>query len=199
MTGGVDAVLQELDRFLMGESKVQQTLERIAKHLADLGVDFALAGGLAVGVRGHFRATVDVDLLLTSEGLERFKAEWLGRGYVEKFAGSRGVRDAETGVTVDFLVTGGFPGDGQPKAVRFPDPAAIPRGDGPYRVLDLRTLIELKLASGISAPDRLQDLADVLALVRANRLPASFGEALDPSVRGKYLELWTAAQRPSSD
>ncbi len=53
----------------------------------------------------------------------------------------------------------------------------------------------LKLAAGLSAPDRLQDLADVLSLVRANGLPESFAETLDSSVREKYRELWAAAQR----
>jgi hypothetical protein len=67
------------------------------------------------------------------------------------------------------------------------------------RVLDLRTLIELKLASGISAPDRLQDLADVMALVRANRLPVAFAANLDPSVRDKFTELWHAANTPSRE
>lgn len=62
--------------------------------------------------------------------------------------------------------------------------------------LDLRTLVELTLAAGISAPDRLQDLADVLSLIRANGLPVGFAESLDGSVREKYRELWTAAQIP---
>jgi hypothetical protein len=192
-------VLQELDAFLMGESAVQRTFERIAGHLAELDVDFALAGGLAVGVRGHLRLTVDVDLLISSDGLARFKARWLGRGYAEKFPGSRGVRDSETGVSIDFLIAGEYPGDGLPKPVRFPSPTELPPGEAPYRVLDLRTLTELKLASGMSAPDRLQDLADVLALIRANGLDEAFAEALDASVRGKYCELWRAAQTPERD
>jgi len=190
------AVVQELDAFLMGESPVQRTLEQIAARLGELNLDFALVGGLAVGVHGHLRLTVDVDILITAEGLARFKARWLGRGYVERFPGSRGIRDTATGVPIDFLVAGEFPGDGGPKPVRFPDPAAVPRADGTYRVIDVRTLIELKLASGMSAVDRLQDLADVLALIRANDLAESFGEALDASVRDKYRELWIAAQRP---
>ena len=197
MSEGLPSVVQELDAFLMGESKVQRTLEGIATRLGEMGIDFALAGGLAVGVRGHLRLTVDVDLLITTEGLTRFKARWLHRGYVEKFPGSRGVRDGETGVPIDFLVTGEFPGDGRPKSIRFPDPASVPKAEGAYRVLDLRTLIELKLAAGLSAPDRLQDLADVLSLVRANGLQESFAEALDSSVREKYRELWAAAQNPS--
>ncbi|MBI4263977.1 MAG: hypothetical protein HY657_06365 [Acidobacteria bacterium] len=197
MAQSLKGVVQELDAFLMRESAVQRTLEGLATRLTDLQVDFALAGGLAVGVHGHLRLTVDVDLLITAEGLERFKARWLGRGYVEKFPGARGVRDADTGVPIDFLVTGEFPGDGRPKAVRFPHPAVVPRGDAPHRVLDLRTLVELKLAAGMSAPDRLQDLADVLSLIRANGLPVSFSESLDTSVRDKYRELWTAAQLPT--
>ena len=195
--GHFERMLREVDDFFMGVSWVHLTLRAIARRLDELGVEFALAGGLAVGERGHLRVTVDVDLLVTAEGLARFKEEWLGRAYVEKFAGSRGVRDAETGVAIGFLVAGDFPGDGRPKPVRFPDPAALPRGEGPCRVLDLRTLVELRLASGISAPDRLQDLADALSLIRANQLPASFGDALDPSVQAKFEELWHGAQEPS--
>jgi len=190
-------MLQEVDDFLMGESKVHRTLSRIAGLLDELGIDFALAGGLAVGLRGHLRVTVDVDILITNEGLKRFKDLWLGRGYVEKFPGSKGLRDTETGVPIDFLIAGEFPGDGRPKPVRFPDPASIPQVDAPYRLLDLRTLVELKLASGLSAPDRLVDLADVLALIRANGLPEAFADTLDPYVRQKYLELWRAAQSSS--
>jgi len=197
MTGIFEKMLLEVDGFLVGASKVHDTLQRLARRLEELHIEFALAGGLAVGVRGHLRLTVDIDILITAAGLARFKEVWLGRGYVEKFAGSRGVKDAETGVSVDFLVSGGFPGDGRPKPVRFPDPASIPLGDEPYRVVDLRTLIELKLASGMSSPDRLVDLADVISLVRANGLSREFADSLDPSVQEKFRELWLAAQTKS--
>jgi hypothetical protein len=194
VTARLGSTLTEVDAFLMGEAKVQETLRRLARRLEELEVEFALVGGLAVAVRGHLRLTVDVDLLVTADGLARFKQAWLGRGYVEKFAGSRGVKDAETGVAIDFLIAGQFPGDGRPKAVRFPDPGTIPRGEEAYRIVDLRTLVELKLASGLSAPDRLVDLADVIALIRANGLGEDFASTLDPSVREKYGELWRAAQ-----
>jgi len=186
-------VTREADAFLMRRSKVHRTLERVARAMADANAEFAVAGALAVGEHGHLRLTVDVDLVVTLQGLQQFKDRWLGRGYVEKFPGSRGVRDGETGVAVDFLVTGEFPGDERPKSVRFPAPDTAPLKDG-IRVLDLRTLIELKLASGISAADRLQDLADVLALVRVNALDRDYSLQLDPLVRDKYVELWQAAQ-----
>jgi hypothetical protein len=61
-------------------------------------------------------------------------------------------------------------------------------------LLPLPTLIELKLASGMSAPHRLKDLADVLELIRALSLPRETSDSLDASVRAKYEELWEAAQ-----
>jgi hypothetical protein len=187
-------MIREADAFFSGESKIHKTLARVTQRLDDLGIDFALAGGLAVGLRGHLRVTVDIDIVISDDGLRRFKDHWLGRGYSEKFAGSIGVKDGETGVPIDFHLVGGFPGDGRPKPISFPDPASIPKGDSQYRVLDLRTLIELKVASGSSAPDRLIDLADALALIRANHLPLGFADGLDASVREKYAELWRAAQ-----
>jgi hypothetical protein len=56
-------------------------------------------------------------------------------------------------------------------------------------------LIELKLASGISAPDRLKDLADVQELIKIRKLGADFALKLDPYVRAKYLELEDAVKR----
>ena len=168
----------------------------VADKLAKENIAYAIAGAMALGAHGYERMTTDVDLLLTREGLTRFKAANLGRGYVEKFPGSKGLRDTENGVAIDILVTGEFPGDGLPKPVAFPDPADPTVGvqGERFRVLALPRLIELKLASGMTAPHRLKDLADVLELIRAARLTAALEQELDPFVRDKYRELWQAAQ-----
>ena len=108
----------------MGESPVHAALNALVRRLDDLHIPFAIVGAMALNEYGHRRATVDIDVLLTAEGLVRFKRECLGRGYVERFVGSRGVRDAENGVPIDFLIAGEYPGDGKPKDVRFPDPAS---------------------------------------------------------------------------
>jgi hypothetical protein len=115
-------------------------------------------------------------------------------GYVEKFPGSRGLRDAHTGVNIDIVLAGEYPGDGKPKPVAFPDPEATAVRGRRVALLPLPRLIELKLASGMSAPHRLKDLADVLELVRHLSLPRELAESLDGSVRAKYEELWQAAQ-----
>lgn len=199
MQNPFEDMIREVDRFMAGRAQVHVALARVSRALQEAGVEFALAGGLALGKHGYLRVTVDVDLLVTAEGLTHFKQQWLGRGFVEKFPGSTGVRETETGVAIDFLVAGGFPGDGKPKSVRFPSPDSVAIDVEGMRVVDLRTLIELKLAAGISAPDRLRDLADVIELVRANHLGEEFADTLDASVRAKYLELWTAAQLPPRD
>jgi hypothetical protein len=78
--------------------------------------------------------------------------------------------------------------------VAFPDPARAAVRGRRVALLPLEKLIELKLASGMSAPHRLKDLADVLELIRARSLPRAKALDLDASVRAKYEELWAAAQ-----
>lgn len=53
-----------------------------------------------------------------------------------------------TGVRIDFVIAGEFPGDGKPKPVAFPYPAEHLEPGSEIKVVDLKTLIELKLASG---------------------------------------------------
>jgi hypothetical protein len=54
------------------------------------------------------------------------------------------------------------------------------------------------LASGLSAPHRLRDLADVQDLVDALDLPAELAEKLDESVRDEYHRLWQTVQDAKS-
>jgi hypothetical protein len=188
------AGVEHARRFFMGDADVQRALERLARVLDDKGIPYAIVGALALNEWGYRRVTVDVDVLLTPDGLRTLKAAVLGLGYVEKFPGSRGLRDTVAGVDIDVLLAGEYPGDGKPKPVVFPDPAEVAVRGRRVALLPLAKVIELKLASGISAPHRLKDLADVLELVRALSLPREMADSLDPSVRAKYDELWHAAQ-----
>jgi len=185
--------------FFMGKADVQRALEILAQRLEELDIPYAIVGAMAMNEYGYRRVTEDVDVLLTREGLDRFRQRWLGRGYVEKFPGSRGLRDTENGVPIDIVVTGDYPGDGRPKPVAFPNPADDARRGSRVRLLPLHKLIELKLASGMSAPHRLRDLADVLELIRVTGLPAELAADLDESVREKYRELWQAARESHDD
>lgn len=183
----------------MGEADVQVALERLSKRLDELGIPYALIGAMALNEWGYRRVTVDVDVLLTRDGLERLKSEVLGLGYSERFPGSRSLRDTVAGVDVDVVLAGDYPGDGKPKPVAFPDPAEAAVRGRRVAVLPLVRLIELKLASGLSAPHRLRDLADVLELIRILSLPRETAASLDPSVREKFEELWQAAQTAETE
>jgi hypothetical protein len=184
----------EATRFFMGESDVQRAAAKVARLLEEDGIPYAIIGAMALNEYGYRRVTVDVDLLLTREGLESFKKKHLGLGYVQKFPGSKGLRDTEFGVTIDVVLAGEYPGDGLPKPVVFPDPAGVAVRGERVALLPLPRLIELKLASGMTAPHRLKDLADVIEVIRILKLPAELAEELDPYVREKYRELWQAAQ-----
>src|ERR671911_332893 len=87
------------------------------------------------------------------------------------------------GVTIEVMTTGEYPGDGKPKPVSMPVPTDASTEIDGIRFVTLEKLIELKLASGMSAPDRLKDLADVQELIKARGLGAEFAGRLDPYVR----------------
>jgi hypothetical protein len=191
--------VENAGRFFMGEADVHKALEKLVDVLDREGIPYAIVGAMALNEFGYRRVTVDVDVLLTAEGLTALKSATLGRGYVEKFPGSRGLRDPELGVDIDVVLTGSYPGDGLPKPVAFPDPATHAERGARIALLPLSTLLELKLASGMTAPHRLKDLADVLEVIRILKLPQAFAGDLNPYVRLKYLELWRAAQVGDSE
>ena len=183
----------------MKEGDVYETLRALTARLKKEGLDYAVIGGMALVTYGYRRFTEDVDILMTPETLSRFKEKFEGLGYVPAFStASKTFRDTQTGVKVEVMTTGEFPGDGKPKPVVFPDPAQARTELEGLWVVTLEKLIELKLASGLSAAHRLKDLADVQELITVLKLPLELGERLDASVRGEYERLWQAAQGADS-
>ena len=194
------ALLKEASDYYMARGDVFTTLQKLTRRLEDEKIPYALVGGLALAAHGFVRMTQGIDLLMTREGLETFKQRFLGRGYVPAFSGAqKPFRDTETQVRIEILITGDYPGDGKPKPIAFPDPSIVFTERGGMRVIPMETLIELKLASGMSAAHRLRDLADVQDLIVTLKLPVEFAETLDASVRETYRELWHSAQAEVPD
>ncbi len=183
--------LQEGSMHFEEASAVHKALRKIARRLDELGVPYAVAGGMALFLHGYRRFTEDVDILVAKDGLRLIHERLEGLGYLPLFPGSKNLRDAESGVRIEFLVEGEYPGDGKPKPVAFPDPAAAGVEKDGIVYLSLPKLIELKLASGLTNPLRLKDIVDVQELIMLLKPRAEFAEKLDPFVRAKYLELWT--------
>ena len=187
----------------MKRGSIHDTLNKITRRLREEKIDYAVLGAMALSAHGFRRFTEDVDLLITPEGLDAIHQRLVGRGYVPAFPGARKkLRDTETGVGVDFVMAGEYPGDGKPKPVRFPDPRKVTVELEGHHVITLPKLIELKLASGLSTIDRLKDLGDVVELIKVLKLPRDLGQQLDASVRIEYYRMWDATQNaydPSAD
>jgi hypothetical protein len=87
------------------------------------------------------------------------------------------------------------PGDGKEKPVAFPAPETVlVRDEVGIPFVNLQTLLELKIASGMSAEHRPRDLDDAIQLIRINQLSLEFAEGLNEYVRDRYRRLWHAAQ-----
>lgn len=179
-------------RFFEGTGMLNDALGRLVSDLERKEIEYAIVGAVALNQHGFPRLTVDIDILLTADGLERFRNELVGLGYRPAFEGARKQFRTSDNVPIDVIVSGEYPGDGLPKAVVFPNPSEFSVEIDGVQTISLEKLIELKLASGISAPHRLKDLADVQELIKIKHFDVSFAEKLDETVRAKFLELLDA-------
>jgi hypothetical protein len=186
----VDWALREGSMHFEKESAVHKTLTRIARRLGELGIPYAVAGGMAMFFHGYRRFTEDVDILVTPADLKEIHRQLEGLGYLPPFTGSKQLRDTDSRVRVEFLTTGDFPGDGKPKPVAFPDPTEASVDINGIHFLQLPKLIELKLASGMTNPRRAKDLVDVQQMIETLNLPKDFASQLHPYVRDKFHEIW---------
>jgi hypothetical protein len=183
-------------RYFMGQGNLNSALAQLSADLRRHGIDYMVIGAVALMAYGYPRFTEDIDLVMTAEGLDKFHEELIGLGYVPAFQGSRKkLRATREGVPVEVIISGEYPGDGKPKPVSFPVPSESSVELEGVRVVTLEKLVELKLASGMTAPDRLKDLADVQELIKIRGLDEGFAEGLDPYVREQYLKLWAAVEQ----
>jgi hypothetical protein len=183
-------IWQEGINFFQGKGMINNTLLRLAADLEKHGIDYNLIGAAALNRHGYQRFTVDIDLLMSPEGLQKFQDELVGRGYRPAFEGAKKkYRSTDENVPIEIILTGEYPGDGKPKPVQFHDPRenfVVIEG---IKTVNLETLINLKLASGMTAPGRLKDLADIEELIKIKDLDETFAGKLNPFVREKFLEL----------
>lgn len=180
----------EGQRYFVGQGTLNNTLAQLAADLKEHGINYMVIGAVALLAHGYPRFTEDIDLVLTTEGLEAFHRELIGMGYATAFPGARKrLRSTRDGVSIEVMTTGEYPGDGKPKPVSIPEPSAASTEIDGIQVVSFEKLIELKLASGMTAPHRLKDLADVQELIKVRGLRGDFAERLNPYVKDKFLEL----------
>ena len=189
----------EISRYFMGQGRLNIALVKLARDLKEHGIDYMVIGAIALFEHGYARLTEDIDLVMTLKGLEVFHRELIGLGYLPAFQGAKRLCSTTEGITIEVMVTGEYPGDGKPKPVSIPDPAEASIEIEGVRFVNLEKLIELKLASGMTAPHRLKDLADVQELIKVRGLQPEFAERLDPYVREKFVELAETVKQGPKD
>jgi hypothetical protein len=165
--------------------------------LKQAGIAFRETGGIALNLHGSGRPTKDVDLIVP-------RADW-----------SRAVRVLKTIAEDPLGIRFGLPDEPEGGlAVVGPHGVPIevwPEGTTHEEISRLRgkwrqhsagrmamtlqgdalvSLINAKLASYLSATDRLKDAADVQELIKRLHLPLDFAVKLAPSVRSAYRRFW---------
>jgi hypothetical protein len=191
----VQDIYAEGQRYFMGEGQLNNALTRLVADLKEHQIDYMVIGAVALMAYGYPRFTEDIDLILNSNGLDRFHNELIGLGYSPAFQGARKrLRSTRDGTAIEVIAAGEYPGDGKPKPVSFPEPSESSVEIDGVKFPTLEKLIELKLASGITAPDRLKDLADVQELIKIRGLSSEFADKLNPYVREEFLKLLEAVR-----
>ncbi len=126
--------------------KVRDAVVKGAAQLEQLGIRYALAGGLAVGAYGYIRATTDVDFLVGEEAFER-------HGSLVTF--KAGVPIEVDGIRIDYLSPVGL-GSQLEETLNHP-----PISEG-IALVPVEVLIYMKLAA-----NRRRDQLDIVELVKA--------------------------------
>ncbi|MBL9135010.1 MAG: hypothetical protein JNK85_04035 [Verrucomicrobiales bacterium] len=173
-----------------GTSGLEQTLRTAVETLAHLGIPHLVVGGMAVQEHGHFRATLDVDLVVPDvpHAVDFVTADLTGPFRRYRNLGDT-VVDTRNNAVIHFLPAGYVLRAGC--QVPFPQPGEP--SDEPCFVT-LEQLIALKLDSWRVSPfQRLKDKADVVELIKERRLPRSL--AVVEPVRALYQETWDGLDR----
>jgi hypothetical protein len=182
--------IKEIDMFFQGTDPVHQTMNRVVAKLEESNISYAIVGGMAVNAHRHERTTKNVDFLVTAEGLKTFRDRYMHKEFAPVAGRPRRFVDSANNVCFDILVTGLFPGSGKPGPIAFPNPAEVVEVIDKRCVVNLPTLVQLKLAAR-----RYQDFADVVNLIRVHNLDESFLAQLHPAVHGDFVECLEEKRR----
>lgn len=178
---------------MLGNESLWDVAQLCHETLTQAGIPYAVAGGVAVCLRGYQRNTVDLDLLIRREDSDCVKTALQSAGL--QWSAERVEFLSPAGVAVQFLLAGDRAGPGS--EVRLPDPSSDRVTDSVegLTVLSLARLIESKIACGQASLRRShKDFADVVELISAHQLSRSFARFLHPAVRVGFRQLVLVAR-----
>jgi len=182
-------IRQEALLIFQGRGAILDTAREVSAMLRVGQVEGAIIGGVAVVLHGHVRTTIDVDVYASDA--DRLVSALEGGG----FAFAPAERQ---------FVKGGTPGAGAgvPVHVVTLDQLQVPpqqyEDREGIRTVSLADLINIKLATGSTDPLRAQDLADVINLIRVNRLTGDFAPRIRAALRPEFRRLLRALEQRGS-
>ncbi len=163
---------------------ILDTAREVSRVARAAGIDASVIGGVAVVLHGHVRTTMDVDVLVT--------------GATDSFASALRANGFEFDAKQREFSLGGIPV--HPVTLRQVEkPARRSVEIDGVRTVSLADLVAMKLRSGSKNLLRAQDLADVIGLMRAQRLRSSFARNLDADLRPAFRELARALAAEERD
>lgn len=181
----------------MTHPHVADAYHRVASKLATAGIKFRPMGGTAMWLAGAGRPTKDVDLIVARRDWHRARAV-----LQELATDPLGIHFGLTGEPDEGLALVGPHGvaiEVWPAGITHGTIARIrgatrkhPAGRLKLTLAgnDRIALLNGKLASYLSASDRLRDAADVQALISKWQLSLDFSSRLNPAVRATYERIW---------
>jgi hypothetical protein len=172
------ATRKDLDRWAMSLFSEDPELLKLARRVSE-ATGAPVVGGIAVFLHGYRRTTEDIDLFVedasaVADALARMGAAW-----------DEGAKEFVLEGVPIHLVTGAETG-GPPR-----ETAEIEN----VRVVGLADLIRFKLKSGLGHPERAQDIADILALIRVVPLDKRFAARLPANQRAPFNKLVDAVRK----
>ncbi len=183
----------------MVHPNVLDAYEQAVRTLRKTRIRFRETGGIALNLYGAGRPTKDVDLIVR-------RVDWLRaiRALEKISTDSQGIYfglpdEPPSGLAV--IGPHGVPIEVWPEGTTHEQIARIrgkhkvrrhPAGKLAFTLRGNATVafINDKLASYLSAKDRLRDAADVQSLIKRLKLPLNFASKLAPEVRLAYRRLW---------
>jgi len=177
---------------------VLDAYEQAVKVLKDHDIPFRATGGIALNLFNAGRPTKDVDLIVSRQ--QWHQARQALQSIATDVQGIIfGLPDEPENGGLALVGPHGVPIELWPEGTTHKQIALIrgkhrehPAGDIAFTLEgdDLVELLNGKLASYLSATDRLRDAADVQSLVSKHALPLEFEAELAPAVRAAYRRIW---------
>jgi hypothetical protein len=176
------------------DPRVDAVRAKVEAALTRAGVRYRFIGGLALNIWRAGRPTFDVDVLVSRRRWRQALAALAPLSINREYTGMAGepeggaMLQSHEGPWIEVFPEG--ISAGEITALRNKD---VRKGPHTRVALSLKGnalvgLVNSKLASYLSAPDRLDDLSAVQRLCKAQNLDANFALKLDPSVRKAFLK-----------